>query len=825
MEENKMNEELLKWQAKLADEQAELESSRTTIFRQMGELEQKKKTAISEQQAALQEERQKFEADMAAARAKKDAEILAMIESEWSKFEKEKEAQIITLKKELESMRAQTQKEMDALRSQVSKELADSRSTAAKEIQTMKSEARKEIEEEQAESKRQIAAAKQEAIKATEAEIEQRTRELAESEERTKRESIRLSELGKHLKQLEIEIEEREAQAESDKNNNIREKRRLDREKQRIRGASENLEQEIRERFSDQIDSYERKIGTKDDELERLRTELANLMATRESIQSLRTAYGMEPEKIRSRIADLEARNKALLDEAANSTTRLEYDRVCSEKHVLETKYAQAQEEIRRISVTDGEVQTLRSEIRRLESYNENLKVEAEEARNIQKSLQAELLRLSTPAERELDREARIQSIKREIMPAEELGWKEYPENMDELNWLDSIKKQCDAYGIRFQRRILYAFHTALKINDWSIITILAGVSGTGKSELPKLYSFFGGLNFISVAVQPNWDSQESMLGFFNSIDNQFQPEDLLSFLVQCCDEDSGFHKYMSVVLLDEMNLAYVEHYFAEFLSKLEERRGKKPKDLPKVKVNLGAGVAPYELPLVRNVLWTGTMNQDETTKSLSDKVIDRSMVINFPRPKHLAERIKMKELKKTEKKLLYDTWKSWRTIDLEKSFSDEQRSIFEDYKRIIEAINDHLENVGRALGHRVWQSIEYYIANYPTVRKALKNAQGEVTEELKAEMRTAFEDQLVQKVMPKLRGIETRGKGRQSLQDIEDLLVAEGFDNLKDDFENACEQGYGQFVWSSAKYLGDDEDMVNADEAADSDGDEIFEK
>lgn len=837
-------EELLKWQNELADEQAKLESYRTDIFRQMGELEQKKKTAISEQQAALQEERLKFEVDMAAARAKKDAEILAMIESEWSKFEKEKEVQIIELKKELESMRSQTQKEMDALRSQVSKELADSRLTAAKDIQTMKSEARKEIEKEQADSNRQIAAAKQEAIKATEAEIEQRTRELTESEERTKRESVRLSELEKKLKQLEIEMEEREAQAESDKNNNIREKSHLDREKQRIRGASENLEQEIRERFSDQIDSYEQKLGSKDDELERLRTELADLMATRESIQSLRAAYGVDPEKIRSRIADLEARNKALLDEAANSTTRLEYDRVCSEKHVLETKYAQAQEEIRRISVTDGEVQTLRSEIRRLESYNENLKVEAEEARNIQKSLQAELLRLSTPAERELDREARIQSIKREIMPAEELKWDTV--DMDELNWLDSIKKQCDAYGIRFQRRILYAFHTALKINDWSIITILAGVSGTGKSELPKLYSFFGGLNFISVAVQPNWDSQESMLGFFNSIDNQFQPEDLLSFLVQCSEKDSEedsekdseedskkdsekkrFYNYMSIVLLDEMNLAYVEHYFAEFLSKLEERRGKKTKDLPKVKVNLGAGVAPYELPLVRNVLWTGTMNQDETTKSLSDKVIDRSMVINFPRPKHLAERIKMKELKKTEKKLLYDTWKSWRTVDLEKSFSDEQRSIFKDYKRIIEAINDHLENVGRALGHRVWQSIEYYIANYPTVRNALKNAQGEVTEELKAEMRTAFEDQLVQKVMPKLRGIETRGKGRQSLQDIEDLLVAEGFDNLKDDFENACEQGYGQFVWSSAKYLGDDEDMVNADEAADSDGDEIeiFEK
>lgn len=806
-------EELLKWQNKLADEQAKLEAYRTSVFQQMGELEQKKKIALSEQQAELQAERQKFEADLAATKAKKDAETLSMIESEWSKFEKEKEAQIVALKKELEGMRTQTQKEMETLRAQVSKELDSSRSQAASEIQTMKSNARKEIEREQAEGKKVLDDAKQESIKATESEIEQRTRELTEGEERTKREAARLAELENNLKQLEIELEEREAQVNDDKSNNIREKRRLDREKQRISGASDNLEQEIQDRFSDRIDSYERKLSSKDEELERLRSELAGLMATSESIQSLRAAYGMDPEKVKTRIADLEARNKDLLDEAANSTTRIEYDRVSSEKRALETKFAQAQEEIRRISVTDGEVQTLRSEIRRLETNNENLRVEAEEARNIQKSLQNELLRLSTPAERELDREARIESIKRQIMPAEELEWETYPVNMDEIEWLESVKRQCDKYGIRFQRRILYAFHTALKINDWSIITVLAGVSGTGKSELPKLYSFFGGLNFISVAVQPNWDSQESMLGFFNSIDNQFQPEDLLSFLVQCSDKDSGFKNYTSVVLLDEMNLAYVEHYFAEFLSKLEERRGKTKKDLPKVKVNLGVGVAPYELPLVRNVLWTGTMNQDETTKSLSDKVIDRSMVINFPRPKHLAERTKMEKLKKTEKKLLYETWRNWITVDLESDFSEEQRAIFKDYKKIIETINDHLEEVGRALGHRVWQSIEYYIANYPTVIKALKNSQGEVTEELKAEMKTAFEDQLVQKVMPKLRGIETRGKGRQSLQNIEDLLADEGFDNLKDDFEIACEQGYGQFVWSSAKYLGDDEENVSAED------------
>ena len=61
---------------------------------------------------------------------------------------------------------------------------------------------------------------------------------------------------------------------------------------------------------------------------------------------------------------------------------------------------------------------------------------------------------------------------------------------------------------------------------------------------------------------------------------------------------------------------------------------------------------------------------------------------------------------------------------------------------------------------------------------------------------------------MPKLRGIETRGKGKENLQKIEDLLEEKGFEGLKDDFEIACEQGYGQFIWSSAKYIEKEEQL-----------------
>jgi hypothetical protein len=80
-----------------------------------------------------------------------------------------------------------------------------------------------------------------------------------------------------------------------------------------------------------------------------------------------------------------------------------------------------------------------------------------------------------------------------------------------------------------------------------------------------------------------------------------------------------------------------------------------------------------------------------------------------------------------------------------------------------------------------------------------------ELTGELKEAMKTAFEDQIVQKIMPKLRGIETRDKrGKSSLDKIEDLLVSHDFANLQEDFQIAREQGYGQFIWNSAKYLDD---------------------
>ena len=394
-----------------------------------------------------------------------------------------------------------------------------------------------------------------------------------------------------------------------------------------------------------------------------------------------------------------------------------------------------------------------------------------------------------------------------------------------EMEWFNKVSRKIKEYGLEFNPRILKAFHTALKTAEWSPLTVLAGVSGTGKSELPQLYAKFGGINCLNVPVQPNWDSQEAMLGYYNTVSSKFEAQPLLQYLVQTqtanCEKTENHEEYkcslkeqMNIVLLDEMNLAHIEQYFAEFLSKLEERRGKKEEDsqFPALAVKLG-GTDAYPLPMGRNVLWVGTMNQDETTKSLSDKVLDRGIVINFPRPDEFKRRLNLNhDVKAEDKYLSVETWNSWKLI-LNDQQVVETEKIIAPYKELVEKINKSISNIGRAIGHRVWQSIENYIWNYPDVRKEFLCRPADLSnedfkKEISKKMDPAFEDQLVQKIMPKLRGIETRGESKKCLDEIRTSI--ETFKNsghalnIAKDFDNAIKFGDGQFLWVTSEYLNE---------------------
>lgn len=810
--------ELAKWQNELAVKASELEAESVRIHQKNIALDERKKTIEEGLKLKINAEYAEAKSKLSEEQAKSRADFVAELDGKRSEFEKNRQKAISDLDKELEGLRTEAKKELDALRKSQEAELKKAREDSEKELQKQREEQKAKLKE-----------VRELALQQLETEKAERTAELTRGESALSSEQARVQAENTRVEGLEKELEKREEDLLDQQRVLERDKRRLERERSRIEEADSNLTEVVNQKIEDTIKNLNQLIDTKNKELESLREQLAGTIGEIEFVNSFREAYGEDPQVLIQSKKQLEYSNKQLRDKLSNSSDKAELDSLLVAYRESKAEVERLLEDNRHLSNSQERVTLLEAQFRTLGSEHKSLLATCESLENQLEAKNQELVRLSTPEGRVADRDARIAAImtgamddKKDLVGAGD-GLDSRYNKKDEITWLEDVWKKCEAYGIKFNKRILYAFHTALKINEWSTITVLAGVSGTGKSELPRLYSEFGGLNFCSVAVQPNWDSQESMLGFFNSIDNQFEPEELLKFLVQCTT-DPRYNEYMSVVLLDEMNLAHVEHYFAEFLSKLESRRGLSRNYLPEIEVKLGAGVKPYGLKLSRTLLWTGTMNQDETTKSLSDKVLDRGIVINFPRPKNLESRAKMglitDYISDDRAKLHKDTWQSWTSHTIE--FSEEQKKEVENYRIIVQKINNELEDVGRALGHRVWQSIEYYIANYPTVRQAMnyqpkQNEKGkivwvptnsELTGELKEAIRTAFEDQIVQKIMPKLRGIETRDKrGKSSLDKIEDLLVTHDFASLQEDFQIAREQGYGQFIWNSAKYLDEKEE------------------
>lgn len=171
---------------------------------------------------------------------------------------------------------------------------------------------------------------------------------------------------------------------------------------------------------------------------------------------------------------------------------------------------------------------------------------------------------------------------------------------------------------------------------------LLAGISGTGKSRIVRELAYKccpdeGDLradkttpgNYLMVEVKPNWHDSSELLGYYSNISKKYILTPFVRFLVKA-------KKYPDVpffVCLDEMNLAPVELYFAEFLSILETRRkttkGVKSGVLVEAK-NLTELGEIEDLTLPDNVFIIGTVNMDDTTHQFSRKVIDRAMTIEM---------------------------------------------------------------------------------------------------------------------------------------------------------------------------------------------------
>jgi MoxR-like ATPase len=185
-----------------------------------------------------------------------------------------------------------------------------------------------------------------------------------------------------------------------------------------------------------------------------------------------------------------------------------------------------------------------------------------------------------------------------------------------------------DASGMRLDRGQITAFLAGVMAKPFAILT---GQSGSGKTQLAKrLGEWCGSRRYLVVPVRPDWTGPEYLFGYPDGLAPRVHGRavwavpDTLEFLIRAREDESSPY----VLVLDEMNLAHVERYFADFLSAIESREPV----LPELELLDGLWVErdSGRIPLPSNLIVIGTVNVDETTYMFSPKVLDRAFVHEF---------------------------------------------------------------------------------------------------------------------------------------------------------------------------------------------------
>lgn len=160
-----------------------------------------------------------------------------------------------------------------------------------------------------------------------------------------------------------------------------------------------------------------------------------------------------------------------------------------------------------------------------------------------------------------------------------------------------------------------------------SKVIILQGISGTGKTSLPYAMAKFFSNSASIISVQPSWRDRAEILGYLNEFTKRFNETDFLKALYE-----SSYRKDVNFIVLDEMNLARIEYYFAEFLSIMEMPDPSEWKiDLvPDSKPSDPLKVLNGKINVPLNVWFIGTANKDDSTFTITDKVYDRAIALEF---------------------------------------------------------------------------------------------------------------------------------------------------------------------------------------------------
>jgi energy-coupling factor transporter ATP-binding protein EcfA2 len=375
--------------------------------------------------------------------------------------------------------------------------------------------------------------------------------------------------------------------------------------------------------------------------------------------------------------------NKELEIEAKHNKKINELIASLNEKEIkLRESYNQMESELQEL-IEKNEIE--KKKIISLEKY---IKKQEQELKQRKEFYEKELIRLKK-YENILASQFEKLSLLHPVLAKEEnqysttntINWSEQKDIINTIR--GALYAQCNLY---YSRETIEAFVGSLINNQ---ITILYGTSGTGKSSLVEGFSkVMANSKTFMISVQSSWTDKEDLLGFLNPLEFQYISTPFLDALVEARKNP----EWLYLICLDELNLAHIEYYFAEFLSGREkdvpsitlyskrfqelayERiknyvikdelgqtylNEEKIKELPtseKLRLQNCLDLVylyPAEFHIPGNVRFIGTMNMDHTVKGLSPKTIDRSFVIELESPDDESLKSELEEIKVPQKIIL----------------------------------------------------------------------------------------------------------------------------------------------------------------------------
>ena len=292
---------------------------------------------------------------------------------------------------------------------------------------------------------------------------------------------------------------------------------------------------------------------------------------------------------------------------------------------------------------------------------------------------------------------------------------------------MGGLIKFIDNSGFVFEPWQVACYVNALRTKPF---VILAGVTGTGKSKLPSLVAEATGGNAKLIPVRPDWTDSSDILGY-QDLHSQFRPGPLLELAKTALDKPEAYF----ISIIDEKNLARVEHYFAEVLSQMEDRRSNQ---------NGGFQSGCLILQQLNNddQLWqqvcipanlgiVGTVNMDESAHGFSRKVLDRAFTIELSDIDLANWQNTKNEIVSTQNWPISFWWpRAIRLADLN-NIEDEEKSIVENTISILNELNSYLVGAQLQVGYRTRDEVALFALHAEDIREYFVTRNNELVDPL----------------------------------------------------------------------------------------------